>query len=53
MENEAKGEQEMLLYFITFGGRAGKPQRSRKKEEKEITMDKGLQCQSLLPSHRF
>lgn len=52
MENEAKGEQEMFLYSITFVGRAGKPQRSRKKEEKEI-IEKGFLYQLLLPSHPF
>lgn len=42
----------MFLYSITFVGRAGKPQRSRKKEEKEI-IEKGFLYQLLLPSHPF
>ena len=42
----------MFLYSITFMGRVGKPQRSRKKEEKEI-IEKGFLYQLLLPSHPF
>lgn len=40
MEDEAKGEGDMFLYSVTFGGRVGKPQRFSKKEGKEITMEK-------------
>lgn len=40
MEDEAKGEGNMFLYSVTFGGRVGKPQRFSKKEGKEITMEK-------------
>lgn len=43
----------MFLYFVTFGGRWGKPQRARKKEGKEITIEKGFLYLLLLPSHPF
>lgn len=41
MENAAKGEEEIFLCFITLGGREGKASESKKKkQEKEITMEK-------------